>query len=597
MPGPAAPAARAGGAHRAALPAVGALLLALAAAAPAPAAADSPVAEAVEALSSGEEVYAAPDGPEVSAESLALARARLAGAETPVRGALLGGGDPEQAVRAIAEGVGEPGLYIAATEERGATGDTTTTLSWTAVGIDTGGADLEHHFSFFGSGPVEQMIGAVDLLDGDLLPAVREAAAEEEAVYVHPAVAEALPDLDTGALAERFDGLEDTRVAVIPEPAAGGASGGYEEEYAEALLEPVGDEGTALLAVWSGDGFRLTPASGPDGPAPRDLEFMLPLGPGPDELQPALNVFAGAADGSVLADARAALAEDHLYVHPRAGADIGAEERAELDAALAGRGEPIRVAVLPAGARLEAGGDGGDQALADAVAQGLDGGPVVVYALDGEGGIDAYPVHGSVSDHGDYDLETSVFFGLDHGSARASVDGMLAQLGDGAVLDEDAPAAGGDGGDGGGAAAVLPWIGGGVAVLVPAFFLVLGLIGSRGRRRALAEREEERRRAEREEAETMAELKAEEAARAAEIQAENDRGITGLGEALAQAEPPSVDPVEVFETHLKEYERLKEDNGRAGGIDRVIAIRTRIEQARDRLDRWNRRQRGARTDD
>jgi len=583
MPGPAAPAAGSADAHRSARPAAaGALLLALAAAAPAPAAADSPVAEAVEALSSGEGVYVADGGPEVSAATLDLARVRLAGAETPVRGALLDGGDPERAVQAIAEGVGEPGLYVAAAEERGATGGTTTTVSWTAVGIDTGGADLEHHFAFSGGNPVEQMVGAVDLLDGDLLPAVREAV-RKDPVYVHPDLAEAMPALDPGALAAPFEGLDGTRVAVIPGPAD---TSGYEEEYAEALLEPVGEEGTALLAVWAGDGFRLTPASGPDAPAPEEIGTMLPSGPEPEGLQAALNQFAGAVDGNTVADARAALAEDHLYVHPRAGADIGAGDRDELDAALAGRGEPIRVAVLPAGARLEVGGDGDDQALADAVAQGLDE-PVVVYTLTGAGGIDRYPVHGSVSDRGDYDLETSVFFGLDHESARASVDGMLENLGDGAVLGEDAAPSGG----GAGAAAVPPWIGGGAAVLT-ALLLSLGLIGSRARRRAQAEREEERRRVEREEAETMAELKAEEAARTAEIQAENDRGITGLGEALAQAEPPSADPVEVFETHLKEYERLKEDNGRAGDIDRVIAVRGRIGQARDRLERWNRRQRG-----
>lgn len=556
-------------------------LLAVCVAVPAPAGADSPLAEAARDLSSGEHVHVAPDGPEVSEETLALARARLSEARTPIRGALLEGVDPARAVHTLAEEVGEPGLYVVATEERASTGGATTHLSWTAVGIDTGGADLEEHFVFSHGDPVEQMVSAVDLLDGDLLPDLASAA-REETVYVHPAVEAALPDLDVEALRERFDGLDDdTRVAVVPPPGEGAAT--YEEAYADALLEPLGDDGTALLAVWTFDDFDLTPASAPEGPAPEDLAWLLPLGPGLDGLAPALHLFAGAADGNVVADARAALADDHLFVHPRAGADITEAERAELDAALAARDEPVRVAVLPAGARLEADPDGGAEPLADAVADGSDD-PVVVYTLDGSGDVEYYPVRGDVTG-AEYDLATAVFFGLDHESARNSVDGLLTELGDGSVLAVEEPATGRG-------PATLPWPAV-LGLLLSVALTSIGLVGVLGRRRTLSARvrEQERLASEREDAETMEELRAEEAARVAAIQAENDRGITELGEELARAEAPVTGSVEEFETHLREYELLKGDNERANDIDRVLAVRRRMEQARDRLEGWNRRQR------
>ncbi|MFE9246823.1 hypothetical protein [Nocardiopsis sp. NPDC006938] len=556
-------------------------LLAVTLTAPPPAAADSPLEDAVRELSSGGFVHASDGAPEVSEETLALARARLAEADTPVRGALLDGVDATGAAHTLAEEVGAPGLYVVVTEERGSTGDTTTTWSWTQVGADTGSADLEHHFTFAPGDPAEKLAGVVDLLDGDLLPGVA-AAAREETVHVHPAVRAALPDLDVEAVAERFAGLEGTRVAVVPPPAEG--TSGFEEAYADALLEPLDDDGTALLAVWAYGGFRLTAASGPDGPPPEDLSRLLSSSPGTGELATELGTFAGAVDGGVVADARAALAEDHLYVHPRSGADVSEADRAELDAALASRDEPVRVAVLPVGAELEAGPDGAS-GLADAVADGT--GPVVVYTLDGSGAVRDYPVRGTVTG-GDHDLDTAAFFGLDRESARASVDGLLEQLGDGAVLDTGAadtpPAPTGSG----------SWLPGAavLGLLVSAALTTMGVIGSRGRRRALAARERERLAAEREEAETMAELRAEEEARVVAIQAENDRGITELGEALAHAQAPVVDSVAEFETHLREYERLKEDNGRADDIDRVLAVRRRTEQAHDRLRRWNRRQRG-----
>ncbi|WP_431869033.1 hypothetical protein [Nocardiopsis eucommiae] len=578
MPDPATPASPTLRAFRSATVALA--LLALCVAVPGPARAESQLAEAARDLSSGEHVHVAEGGPEVSEQTLALARARLSEARTPIRGALLEGVDPARAVHTLAEEVGEPGLYVVATEERAATGGVTTSLSWTAVGIDTGGADLEDHFVFSRGGPVEQMVSAVDLLDGDLLPEVASAA-REETVHVHPAVEAALPDLDTEALRERFDGLDDTRVAVVPPP--GRDTPGYEEAYADALLAPLGDDGTALLAVWTHDDFDLTPASAPEGPAPEDLAWLLPLGPGPDGLAPALHLFAGAVDGNVVADTRVALTEDHLFVHPRAGADITESERVELDAALAARDEPVRVAVLPSGARLEADPDGGAEPLADAVASGSDD-PVVVYTLDGSGGVEHYPVRGDVSGGG-YDLDTAVFFGLDHASARNSVDGLLSELGDASVLSADEPASG----EG---TPTLPWPAV-VGLLLSVVLTTVGLVGVLGRRRtqAVREREQERLAAEREDAETMEELRAEEAARVAAIQGENDLGITDLGEALARAEAPATDSVEEFETHLREYEQLKGDNERANDIDRVLAVRRRTEQARERLERWNRRQR------
>lgn len=575
MPGPATSVALAPRASR--LATVALTLFAVSVTTQAPAGADSQVADAVRELASGEHVHVAENGPDVPEETLALARARLSEARTPIRAALLEGVDPARAVHTLAGEVGEPGLYVVATEERAATGSVTTNLSWTAVGIDTGGADLEEHFVFSHGDTVEQLVSAVDLVDGDLLDDIGSAV-REETVYVHPAVEAALPDLDTAALRERFDGLDDTRVAVVPPP--GESASSYEEEYADALLDPLGDDGTALLAVWTYDDFRFTPASGPEGPEPADLAWLLPLGPGLDGLAPALHVFAGAVDGNVVADARTALAEDHLFVHPRAGADISEAQRAEFDAALAALDEPVRVAVLPSGARLEADPDGGAAPLAEAVGDGLDG-PVVVYALDGSGGVEYYPVDGGVD--GEHDLDSAVFFGLDHDSARASVDGLLAEFGDGPVVSTDTPAT--DGGT------TLPWSAA-LGLLVSLGLVSLGLVGSRERRRALAAREEERRAAEQEDAETMAELRAEEAARVADIQEENDRGITELGEALAHAEAPVTDSVAEFETHLREYERLKEDNERADDIDRVLSVRHRTEQARDRLERWNRRQRG-----
>jgi intein/homing endonuclease len=296
--------------------------VALAVSVTAPAATDSPVAEAARNLSSGERVHVAENGPEVSEETLALARARILEARTPVRGAFLEGVDPASAVHTLAEQAEEPGLYVVANEERASTGSVTTTLSWTAVGTVTGG---------------------------------------------------------------------------------------------------------------------------------------------------------------------------------------------------------------------------------------------------------------------DRELDTAVLFGLDHDSARDSVDGLLDQLGDDSALSADTP----------GFVVRAPWQLWAVPGLL--FSLVvtaLGLAGSRRRRRALAVRERERRAAEREDAETMAELRAEEAARVTAIQAENDRGITELGESLARAEPPVTDSVAEFETHLREYEKLKEDNERANDIDRVLAIRLRTEQARDRLERWNSRRRG-----
>ncbi|MDA2813128.1 hypothetical protein O4J56_20950 [Nocardiopsis sp. RSe5-2] len=576
---------------------------------------DGGVDAAVEAFSAGEVVYvdeeadaATGEGGDGRAEqrraeqTRAYVRARLEEAGVPVRAEVLADGDAGSAAQETATRVGRPGLYVAVVERRRSTGGRDVETGWAWVGAPAVTDDeLDDHFAFYLGGPLEQIAGIVDLIEGDLRPAAEDAAEEGERVYVDPALAEGFPQADAEELEGRLGDLEDVRVAVIP-GLARAATGDVREELVDALLEPLGDEGSVLLAEWRYGAFDLTPATAKDAPQATGIRGVLPDG-APEELNAAVGAFAGAVDGGVVDDARKGLAEEQLYVHPLAATDLEEGDAEKVGAALASREVPVRVAVVPAGAHLETGGSSaGDEALAASVARGVDG-PVAVYAVDGGGRITGYPVKGGEGVGGNWDsLEDSVFFGKDDDSMRESLDGLLQELGEAPVLGAKA-GSGAVGGAGGGgtlgealsgfvsaAGRALPWIGGGVGLVLLVLFLRGSFAVGRERRRVLEEGRREREEKARREQALMDELRAEEAERVEEIRARNAEDITRLGEELAGARAPGDgERLAAFEAWLREYESLKEDNPKAEDIDRIVAVRKRVESALADVERWNRR--------
>ncbi|WP_026128681.1 hypothetical protein [Nocardiopsis halophila] len=407
-------------------------------------------------------------------------RARLGSAEVPVRAEILAEGDPDSAAQEIADRVGMRGLYVAAVE-RG--GGEEAEFGWSWVGpAPVGDEEIDAHLATYPGGPLQRIAGIVDLIDGDLRPAVEAAARSGDRVYVDPSIAEGFPQADAEALAERLGGVQDVRVAVVPALAAGAAGG--REEVAEAMLAPVGDAGSALLAEWEGGAFRLTPASGEGGPAPKEITSLLPEAL-PGELGAAVGTFAGAVHGGVVRAAREALADRYLYVDPLAATDLEEGDAGKVEEALAEREEPVRVAVLPQGAFLETGATGpGEDALAASVAQGVEG-PVAVYTVDGSGAVTGYPVRGGDGVGGNWEsLDSAVFFGKADDSVRESLDGLLEELGERRVL------ADGGGAAGAGASGVLPdlsrtgWslIGGAVGLVLLVLLLRGAIVWRRARR-------------------------------------------------------------------------------------------------------------------
>ncbi|GLU46546.1 hypothetical protein [Nocardiopsis ansamitocini] len=508
-----------------------------------------------------------------------LAAARLADARTPVRAALLGRGDASVLVADLAEKIGDPGVYVVTTEERSPTGATTIRTAWQVVGGGTDPDDLDHHFTFYPGGTGAQLIALPDVLDDDLLPAVREAA-DTETVYIHPAVA-ALPGIDAERIAQRYNGINSARVAVLP------ATVRDNDAFAEALLDPLEPSGTALLLVWEHNGFRPVPASGSTGPDPAELGSALSGGSvlDADDVEPLLTEFAALAGGDVLDSAARGLADSHLYLHPLAVHDVDEAARDRIDTALAELDEPVRVAVLPRGAAgFEAGAvNAGEPAVAAAVARDLDQ-PVVVYGVDGLGEIRDESVHGSLvggaGPSGAYDLDTAAFFGRSPDGTAASLSGLLEQLGaePAHTPTGQQPA---DDPQTSGAGWVVAAVVASLALGAP-LLLLSALRLRQARRRRIHERQDEA---------LMEQMRAEEAQRVTAIRSENENLITSLGEELAAAAPAVVDPPRKLQRHLREYEKLKERNRTADDIDTVVSIRSGAQRTRAAVEEWNRRQR------
>ncbi|GAB3207401.1 hypothetical protein GCM10027294_13630 [Marinactinospora endophytica] len=537
--------------------------------------ADDTLDRAARALRDGGGLWVEDGAEGLDPQSREMIDARLAGAHGPVRVALTASGDPSETVRALAEEIGEPGVYVALTEERGITGDTTLHVSWENVdtGVDDG--TLEEHLSYGPGGIEGQLMSLPELLGDDLLGEVGDAA-RTQTVYVHPAVRAGLPGFDADAVTGLYADVPGVRIAVLP------TSVREEEELAEALLAPLGDDGVALLAFWEHGRFTLVPAAGPEATDPADLASALfSAGTGPDELAATLTEFAPMVEGDVVAAARAGLREGHLYVHPLLVDDLAEEERRRLDSELAGLASPVRIAVLPARAvefevRREEGSV--DDGLARRVAgEGDD--PVVLLTVDGRGRVWDRLTHGEppggVGEDGIFSLSTAVEVGYTPDSLDASLTELVGLLGE----QEPAPPAGGGEGPGW---PVLAVIAGGLLSPLLVLSTVLVLVNSRAAAR--------RRREEADDAEIMARLRAEEAERVEAIRAENDRLITDLGEGLAGAASPVVDPASVFEEHLRGYEELKRDNRDAHDIDAIVAVRDRARAALAGLAEWDRRQ-------
>ncbi|GAA3749853.1 hypothetical protein HDA32_001078 [Spinactinospora alkalitolerans] len=271
-------------------------------------------------------------------------------------------------------------------------------------------------------------------ISGDAaVEAVRDAgaAAQRGEPYVHPAVGEAFA-VDADAVDREFGDLSEVRVAVLPDVRI------HPRTIAEALLEPVGDEGVAVVYLWRGTGFRLHLESGSEGPDADTVMNVLHGPAGPDELIQRIDALAALINGGVISGAAEALATRPLHVAPGLSTDIDRAEMTRLTRAFGHLPQPVRVAVLPAAAAEyeHEFGRSGIGSIAELV-RGERDVPVIVYTVSADGRIAAAVTSESRADDSGQRIALTDAAGSarDPLSAHTTLTNLLVELGDDSLID------------------------------------------------------------------------------------------------------------------------------------------------------------------